>query len=493
MSTPPGHVAAQLVDREHLRRPSLSLRVQLLVSFLVPVLLVVALGMLLLFRMARNALEEELGRSLSSQAAVIGASLKADRVVSLTEDEVGPQPSRSAKALFNQLEEAKKSAGLRRVFVFDAQKHVRLDTERQLPFGSEMAELFRDEFELKRVFQGLPTASQVLFEDQTHTFYKTGYAPLWSGDQVVGAVGVEGSAAFFGPLAQVRNGFLLLTLTTAVLLLLAVAWSTRVLTAPIARLVDSATRMAGGDLLTPVQLAGNRELAILSAAFEQTRRSLEQREREQKMMLGGVAHEIKNPLGGIELFSGLLHEELTAPRVDATLAQSHLQKIDRELGRLKQLVEDFLKYAREQALEVTSFQSTDLIRNAVSRVFVEPQSASSLVELRVEPQLLHGDESQLTTALLNVIKNAQQANGLNQKVLVSGTSGGNVYRIEVTDNGPGIPLDKQRLVFDLFYTTKQQGTGLGLALTKKFVEAHKGTVSFSSTPGKTVFVMTIPA
>jgi signal transduction histidine kinase len=469
-----------------------SLRQQLLWGILIPTLATVGLGSSLLFSLARDALEDELGRSLASQAAVIAAGLKAERVLALDDAAERAQPSRLSKSLSTQLADAQRAAQLRRVFVFDNVRRVRLDTAGQLPFMAEMPELLRDSVELERVFSNEPIASQILFEDEQHRQYKTGYAPIVLDGEVVLAVGVEGSAKFFGPLTVLRNGFVGLGVLTAVLLLLAIAWSTRLLSMPVSRLVQSASRMTQGDLATPVAAESGRELMILSRAFEQMRNALEQREREQKMMLGGIAHEVRNPLGGIELFAGLLHEALAEEPSAPRHAVAHVEKIQKETARLKQLVDDFLKFSREHRLDVTDFSSVNLVAEVVARLPRVEQGLELKVLQHVEPCALRGDESLLSTALLNVIQNAVQASVENAAVTVSGRRAEGVYVFEVTDSGPGIPVEQQSVIFELFYTTKQQGSGFGLALTKKFLEAHQGTVSLRSVPGETVFTLTLP-
>ncbi len=468
-----------------------SLRLALVVSLAVPTLSALLVGTVLLFALSRNALEEELGRSLSMQAAVVASQLKAERVAALKAEDSAFEPTRLQRGLMSQVIDARNSTGLRRIFVFDLQRHVKLDSAAQLPFGEEAPELMRDNYELDKVFLGQPTASQVLFEGADLKLYKTGYAPMWLNGQVVGAVAVEGSAAFFGPLQALRRGFGLLALATAVTLLLAIAISVRLLAEPLRRLVDSAKRMSIGDLTTPVKQEATHELGILSRSFEGARVALERREREQKMMLGGVAHEIRNPLGGIALFAGLLREELQGTEVPSADASTHVDKILGETDRLTQLVDEFLKYAKDQAPQRSPIDAKKLVETVVSRVFVGEHAGADRIVCDVASAPLSVDESMISTALINLMKNAIQASPSDKSVVVSGRLQEAGYVFEVKNVGPAIPLDAQLQIFDLFYTTKQQGTGLGLPLTRKFIEAHGGKISVQRADQETIFTVTL--
>lgn len=162
----------------------------------------------------------------------------------------------------------------------------------------------------------------MLFEGNDGQLYKTGYAPLLQNGAVVGAVAVEGSAAFFGPLTRLRNAFLSLAALMLALLTAAAVASAAALKRPLDRLVASALRIGRGDLATRVPGEGRWEMGILARELEAMRGALESRDRQLKLMLGGVAHEVKNPLGGMKLFAGLLDEELRAATPD--LAEARL-------------------------------------------------------------------------------------------------------------------------------------------------------------------------
>ncbi|MFZ5441883.1 MAG: ATP-binding protein [Myxococcota bacterium] len=470
----------------------MGLRGRLLLAFLLPTLLVLAVGGFGLFRASRNVLEDELGRSLSGIAATVSSQLKGERVLALEASDSQGEGSRTWRSLTTQLQETKQRTGVRRILVVDAERRARLDVGGPLPPMTEATELLRDTLELSRVLQGERASSQVLFEGTDGQLYKTGYAPLLHEGRVVGVVAVEGSAGFFGPLTRLRNAFLVLAAVTLALLALVAVAMARGLAAPLERLVKAALRIGTGDFATPVATDASGEIGILARELELMRHALESRDRQLKLMLGGVAHEVKNPLGGMELFSGLLDEELASPAPNVADAREHLEKIRRELGYLKRIVEDFLAYARERKLQLEPFSAKTLLEGARQHLAGEADGKRVTLELEADDVQLEGDASLLTSALVNLAKNAVQVSQPGQRVVLRGRRDAECYVIEVRDEGPGIPEAMQARVFEPFFTTKEKGTGLGLPLAKKLAEAHRGTLVLESKPGSTIFRLTLP-
>ena len=183
-----------------------SLSARLLLAFLLPTLLFLALAGASVYALARAILEDELGASLSALAAATASQVSGERMLTI---EPGDDVSgtRTWRNLVRLLDGVRKASGVRRVYAVDAQGRVRADVGGSLPVGAEVPELARDRLELTRVFAGERAASQVLFTGSDGRLYKTGYAPVRQDGQVVGAVGVEGSAAFFGPLRRLSRTF----------------------------------------------------------------------------------------------------------------------------------------------------------------------------------------------------------------------------------------------------------------------------------------------
>jgi signal transduction histidine kinase len=468
---------------------SISLRSRLLGTFLVPTLIFFVLAGAAGYVLARRLLEEELGRSLARVAASASALLNAERVLSLQPgDDV--QQTRTWRNLTRDLEAIRQASRARRIFVVDREGRVRLDVGGPLPVGAEMPELARDRFELASVFEGGVAWSQVLFEGSDGRLYKTGYAPVRTETEVVGAVGMEATAEFFGPLRRLFQGFAALMLGALAVLGVVAAVTAESLAQPLRRLVAAAVRMGGGDLDTHVAMERTREIGTLARELESMREALASRDRQLKMMLAGVAHEVKNPIGGIELFAGLLAEELAV--AGGADAKGHVDRIRHEISYLKRIVDDFLAFARERRLSIGPVDAHGVLAQAKELLESDAKHAGVTLTLDAEAGTVEGDWSLLVAAVTNVVKNAIQASKHGDTVSLRGRPNPDRYVIEVADSGAGIPEEIREQIFEPFFTTRQQGTGLGLALVKKIATAHHGTVHVTSAPGTTTFQIALP-
>ena len=217
---------------------------------------------------------------------------------------------------------------------------------------------------------------------------------------------------------------------------------------------------------------------------------------EIAQLAGGLAHEIRNPLSTMCLNLDLLAEDFhdpTSPR-DRRVAQK-IERLRKETQRLQNILEDFLRFARVQALRKVP---TDL--NAVieeMQDFCEPQAMAQGIVVRssFDPQLprVPLDVELLRQALLNLILNAEHAMPNGGELILTTRRDGDAVVIEVTDTGVGMTEDVRARVFDAFYSTRPGGSGLGLPTTRKIVEAHDGTISVQSEPGRgTQFTIRLP-
>ena len=466
-----------------------SLSARLLLAFLLPTLLFLSLAGASVYALARASLEDELGASLSALAAATATQVSGERMLTI---EPGDDVSgtRTWRALVRLLDGVRTASGVRRVYAVDARGRVRADAGGGLPVGTELPDLARDRLELTRVLAGKRAASQVLFTGSDGLLYKTGYAPVVQDGQVVGAIGVEGSAAFFGPLRRLWRTFVMASAVALAVLAIIAVFTARGLAGPLRRLMDSALRIGRGDLTTPVPPEPTREIGVLARELEVMRGALESRDRQLKLMLAGVAHEVRNPLGGIALFSGLLQEDLRAgAHADAN---SHVDRIQREVAYLQRIVEDFLAFAREQPLARAPMEAPDLVSNACELLSVEAQGKGVSLDVSAAPAHLEADGSLLTAALVNLVKNAVQAAPAGSPVRIRGELRDGRYAIDVQDSGPGVPEAERERIFEPFFTTREQGTGLGLPLARKIARAHGGELSLRSTPGETVFTLSLP-
>ena len=238
------------------------------------------------------------------------------------------------------------------------------------------------------------------------------------------------------------------------------------------------------------------ETRSIPTADQRSRRLIE-RYQEIAELAGRLAHEIKNPLSTMSLNLQLLAEEFreeSDQRAQRALRKIHVMQT--ECARLEQILNDFLRFARLKDLRLRETSLNDLVEKMVD--FFAPQAAEHHIVIRTSlaPELppIQVDEDYFRQALFNLMVNAQEAmpNG-GEMMFRTGHDPTGLW-LEIIDTGQGIDSELQGDVFRPFFTTRRDGSGLGLPTARKIVEAHGGTISLQSDVGKgTRFRIALPA
>jgi two-component system nitrogen regulation sensor histidine kinase GlnL len=222
-------------------------------------------------------------------------------------------------------------------------------------------------------------------------------------------------------------------------------------------------------------------------------------------MAAAIAHEVKNPLAGIEVMAGVLKRQLT----ESEDAQSILRDIIKEAKMANAIVVEVLDFVRPIRLQLERISLADVVRDAMSMAESHVRRRGVQVQIAITEDLapIQGDPHQLRQLFTNLLTNAFEAldgTGLvrisakqlpveEETTLGSDSPPVPMVQIEVTDNGPGIPADIMERIFSPFFTTKPQGSGLGLAIVRKIVDAHDGRIDVSArAEGGTRFGVTLP-
>lgn len=205
-----------------------------------------------------------------------------------------------------------------------------------------------------------------------------------------------------------------------------------------------------------------------------------------KRLAGGLVHEIKNPLNAMNLHVELLRQRLAGDR-NGPKVQKSLSVISREIARLDRLVREFQRLASPEELELAPLDLRRLVESLVDLVAPEAEQQAVRLHLEVaeEDVEIYGDEERLTQAFLNIVRNALQAMPEGGELSIRATTGSDLLtEIEFADSGPGIEPDELEKIFQLYYTTKETGSGMGLFLVHRIVQQHGGLVTAASEPGR---------
>ena len=466
-------------------RPRTRIGHKLILSFVLLVMVVVGLSGWVLFELTDRSLERQMRDHLVSVATLVGTNLSGNVLTYLHE---GREHTTLYRNLVLKLQRAEQGVGARHIFVFDREYRSLLDTDGLMPIGREYPKLLFHRRELERVWKG-QTAHSVLFYDGDVP-YMTGYAPIFHDGEVVAAVGVEIGAGFVDSI-RVFGRSVLIFAGLGALLTVGVAWGlARTLTRPIQKLVEAAREIGRGNMNQEVVTTSDDEIGYLGETMEEMRRKLVARDAQLRLMLGGVAHEIRNPLGSIDLYAGLIASDLPADDE----RKQHIEKVIEEVRRLNGVISEFLEFARPAPAQPQPTALGPLVANAAFLLAPEMQAAGISYQERVAPDLVcYIDAEQMERALVNLMKNAVQAMRDGGHLTVRATAEGEGVVVEVADDGPGMSEEVQARLFEPFFTTKEKGSGLGMALVARAVDENRGWIEIDSRQGAgTVCRMRLP-
>lgn len=329
-------------------------------------------------------------------------------------------------------------------------------------------------------------------------------------DDYLAGVQIPLSAAHLTSKALLKN----LTVVAAAIFVLGTLFSlisSRLLTKTIGHLSAAAKRIGQGDFDVTVKAPSRDEIGELARSFNRMAGELKAREsaleeaqsalvQSEKMaafgqISAGIAHEVKNPVAGI---LGLTQVSLRkADRT--TLLGQNLAAIEKEAKRCKTIIENLLKFAREEKMSVNPVAINQVILDTVNLVTPQYNIQKIDIDLQLEQGLptIQGNAVQLQQVLFNILVNAQQAmhDGSGRVEISAACPLGSHIVIRISDTGPGLQQDDPSKIFEPFYTTKEvgQGTGLGLSVSYGIIKAHKGDIRVNSPTGQgTEFIITLP-
>ncbi|PKL52304.1 MAG: two-component sensor histidine kinase [Nitrospira bacterium HGW-Nitrospira-1] len=269
-------------------------------------------------------------------------------------------------------------------------------------------------------------------------------------------------------------------------------------TKPIEEVVRAARMVAGGNLDQELQTARKDEIGELTGSFNYMVRKLrEERGLEEKLRKAehlasvgqfstSIAHEIRNPLNFISLSIDHMKEKYAPCNREGKEAfDSLIRNIKDEIQRVSRFAESFLEYGRPLEINTRPADIGKLISEVLELILAKAQKEHIIIERDFEPMPeLSLDPDLIKTCLYNIILNAFQSMHEGGRLVIRTKIINTKCCIAVEDTGEGISEDKLARIFDPFFTTKAGGLGLGLALTKRVLEEHKGKVDIKSTEGR---------
>ncbi|MBD3288920.1 HAMP domain-containing protein [candidate division KSB1 bacterium] len=296
-----------------------------------------------------------------------------------------------------------------------------------------------------------------------------------------------------------RNRNIMITLLLFLTALIAMYLITNRFLKPITALKHSFERVINGDLKELVPAKTRDEIGELTQSFNHM--VLEMRKNREKELLlkrkerlasvgqlaAGIAHEIKNPLNAINLTIGHLKDKMHSGKDTTHL--KYIRTVQSEIQRLDNLVNNFLNFVRSEKLQKSSADVHKMLSEIIELYRRELVNQQIRIENRSAGRFrIAVDVERFRTVLSNLILNAIQA--MSEGGTLTILTNSEDHKIILKDTGTGIKKNDLENIFDLFYTTKSSGTGLGLPTAYKIVKEHGGDLTIESEPGKgtTVFI-----
>lgn len=432
------------------------------------VLFITAIGLTLYWSIRRN-IEQALGEKCQAVAVALSAQYTPDEV-QLMMQSMGPRlQDYFRQPVMRMLE----TADLKRIYFFTLDNRSLLDTDTTVFRGQTYYHLQFFPEEIERLKSGHP-AYTPLFSGMDGNPAMSGFAPLMLNETVVGGIGVDGNVQFLNTIARFKHQILLFGCIATFASMVVAFLLARNLANPIAALSRVSRQIGIGNYDSSIPQTGTSEIRQLANTMESMRQDVVRRERELKAMMASVAHEIRNPLGGIELFTGLLSDEINP----ASTAMANLKKIQMEIKYLNNIVYRFLEYARPETPRPVRCHVSQLIREIRDSLTQELES-SHCQFIFSEPEAdinIPVDMTHFRQILLNLIQNSMHAALSEGQITLHVQTKNGECHLKIEDNGSGIPDDKQPFIFDPFFTTREKGTGLGLSIVKQLTEANHGQI-----------------
>ena len=429
----------------------ITIRARITLTFGLFTLVLVAALARVAYMTSKEIYQAQLQDQVQRVCALLAADFEADYFSYIQADAV----SKAYRYIETKLKSRRRAQELDNVFIFSA------DFSRiyAAAAGISAERLQINRSEIQSLDSG-ESAASLPFKAADGNWYLWGFY-RFNGDWYLG---IQESARQLAMLDRLTYTFLGIGFLGVIFVLLAAWLLSGAISRPIEELVRFSARIGQGQFYEqpPQDIRG--ELAVLSGALVKMQKDLRRKQKEKEEILAQIAHEIRNPLGGIELLAGLLMEDKNLNKQQRT----YLYKIQEEVLGLKAQITDYLQYSRPMPADPVPVDVPSVVNEAEQALLSSLRKKNIRLEKRLNTSTIRFDRQHLLQILINLFSNSVEALNKDGKIIVASDAEG----IYVQDNGPGINEEIKEKVFRPFFTTKKGGAGLGLAVCRKLAEEN---------------------
>ncbi|HEY4491000.1 MAG TPA: HAMP domain-containing sensor histidine kinase, partial [Acidobacteriota bacterium] len=328
-----------------------SIGTKILVLFISNVIGWVSLLGVFFYFIAAKTLERQVDSNLKETATVLASQWDGSLLLALSP---GMEKAALYRSFSERLKLLKERTQVNGIYLASTERTNIVSSDPALRIGQPLPRLDLLAAELEIARRGEASASRLVRVNDTQ--YKSAIAPIYAADRVVAFLMIDMSPWYLEYLNTFKNSLLIFTAIALFCCALSARWFSKTITTPISQMVQRVEEIGKAQYEQPLEMKGKDEIATLAKSIETMRQNILHRDVQMKMMLSGIAHEIRNPLGGMELFAGILdNEKLTEHQ------RVYVAKITAEIQNLKRLLNDFLEFAKPKKLELEEISVPDLI------------------------------------------------------------------------------------------------------------------------------------
>ncbi len=310
---------------------------------------------------------------------------------------------------------------------------------------------------------------------------------------------------------QTRLMLMLIGLGGLLIGVIGATWLAKRITDPLKELVEGTVRISKGDFSHKIDITSQDEIGNLAQSFNDMSRKLLLTRKKMQVankkliqaeklasigrLSAGVAHEIRNPLTSVKLN---IQKLIQSDRLNET-EKEHLNLSQEGINQMERSIKELLDFTRISVLNLDWFSIEQILEASIKTLADSLEIKKVKLEKNYQEELpqIYVDADKLRQVFLNVLRNAFEAVEERGKIIITLSllkeRPGNKIKIEISDNGVGIPEEDREIIFELFYTTKSSGIGLGLANARKIIEQHMGSIRVKEKEEKgTSFEILIP-
>lgn len=439
-------------------------KTRIIVTFALITITLILVAFQTSYQLARKIYLDQLSSHVITVSALIGGSVETKYLTLLN-----PDSKTNAATIFYRdfLKKNSSNAQIHSAFIFNGNYQILAHTD-SAKTGTTDPQLMLSRKEIAETIVG-KSSSSLPFKGEDGQWYMWGFYKLTDSYWL----GIQENAEKLSQIENLITFFFWIGFGGIILTIIAGLFLVNTILKPVHTLAGFSQALGKGDFNAkrPENIEG--ELEPLATALDTMRSDLAAVQKEKESMLAQIAHEIRNPLGSVELLAGLIKE-------DHSLSEKNLNFISRiiqEIIGLKSLISAYLNYSRPLSPNSEKVFLPDVLSQIKDIVTISLERKNIRLILSDTETTIDFDPVHLRQIILNLISNSIEAiENSDGEIEISAIQINKAIHISVKDNGPGIKTESANQIFKPFFTTKENGTGLGLAISKKLCEENQASL-----------------